>query len=248
MRFIWEERLNEAMTTYRVESVEILHKLFSCHSSQDGFGFWFRGQANSSWELLPASGREEYLLPKDNNRDLGRCSEWERSAVAMTDLSDSFIETLSIAQHHGLATRLLDWTLNPLVACFFAVASEPEQDATLYILEAISIQHHAKSSLTKEQLERYEGVLCYQPKAINRRLISQKGLFTIHCPPNAPFPVFRSVFSHENTMVKRYIIPADLKADIRKMLDNYGVNEATLFPELDGLARYVNRKTREMKY
>ncbi|WP_322805378.1 FRG domain-containing protein (plasmid) [Vibrio alfacsensis] len=239
--------MNELMTTYRVESIEMLHKLFSYHSSRDGLGFWFRGQANSEWELQPAAGRKEFILPKNGNRDLGRCAEWSRSAIAMTDLPGSFVETLAIAQHHGLATRLLDWTLNPLVACFFAVSSEPDKDAAIYLLESVSISTYATSSLTREQLEEFKGVLCYQPKAINRRLISQKGLFTIHCPPSSPFPVYQSSFSNEDTMIKRCIIPAELKGDLRKMLDNYGVNEAALFPDLDGLARYVNRKTCEMK-
>ena len=238
--------MNKLMTTYRVESVEVLHKLFSCHSSRDGFGYWFRGQADSNWELIPSSGRDEYLLPKDRNRDLGRCTEWASSAVALCELPESFIETLSIAQHHGLATRLLDWTLNPLVACFFAVSSELERDAAIYILESISINDRAHSSMTIEQLSGHEGVICYQPKAINKRLNSQKGLFTVHCPPTIPFPVSKSAFHHDTTTIKRYIIPSDLKKEIRDMLDNYGVNEASLFPDLDGLAKYVNRKTRNL--
>ncbi|MFA0630156.1 hypothetical protein AB4589_20605 [Vibrio sp. 10N.222.49.A3] len=100
--------------------------------------------------------------------------------------------------------------------------------------------------MTKEQLSGYEGVICYQPKAINQRLISQKGLFTVHSPPTIPFPVSSSAFHNDTTMIKRYIIPSELKKEVRDMLDNYGVNEASLFPDLDGLAKYVNRKTRNM--
>lgn len=239
--------MNETMTTYNVPSVEVLHKLFSCHTSRDGFGFWFRGQANASWELLPTAGRDEYLLPKSCNRDLGRFFEWTQSAVALTELTDSFIENLAIAQHHGLATRLLDWTLNPLVASYFAASSEPDSDGVIYALESISIDERITHSTCREVLENYDGVLCYQPKAINRRLISQRGLFTVHCPPSEPFPVSQSVISTNETNVKRFVISKDLKREIKSMLDNYGVNEATLFPDLDGLARYVNRKTREMK-
>ncbi|MBY7854371.1 FRG domain-containing protein [Vibrio fluvialis] len=235
------------MTTYTVESIQMLHEFFSYHTSLDGSGFWFRGQANSAWELQPAAGRKEFILPKDCNRDLGRCADWSRSAVAMIDLPDSFVEILAIAQHHGLATRLLDWTLNPLVACFFAVSSEEDKDATIYVLESISISTRAKSSVTREELEKFDGVIGYHPKAINRRLISQKGVFTIHCPPSSDFPVRQSYFGDESTTVKRVIIPAELKKSLRTMLDNYGVNEAALFPDVDGLARYVNRKTCEMK-
>ncbi|MFS1892972.1 hypothetical protein [Vibrio lentus] len=100
--------------------------------------------------------------------------------------------------------------------------------------------------MTIEQLSGHEGVICYQPKAINKRLNSQKGLFTVHCPPTIPFPVSKSAFHHDTTTIKRYIIPSDLKKEIRDMLDNYGVNEASLFPDLDGLAKYVNRKTRNL--
>ncbi|MEG3223266.1 FRG domain-containing protein [Vibrio gigantis] len=239
--------MNMEMTTFKISSLELLHKLFSCHTSRGGFGYWFRGQANASWELLPSAGRDEYLLPKDPNRDLGRCFEWTQSAIAMTELTDSIIENLAIAQHHGLATRLLDWTLNPLVACYFAVSSEIESDAVIYVLESISISDRATHSMSREALAHHHGVICYQPKAINRRLISQQGLFTVHCPPSLPFPISRSVIAPEETNIRCFILPKELKKEIKAMLDNYGVNEATLFPDLDGLARYVNRKTKEMK-
>ncbi|OAM96664.1 FRG domain-containing protein (plasmid) [Vibrio europaeus] len=235
------------MTTYRVTNMEWLHKIFSCHTSRDGSGFWFRGQADESWELLPMAGRDEYLLPKNRNRDLGRCFEWTQSAFAMTDLMDSFVENMAIAQHHGLATRLLDWTKNPLVACFFAVCSDLDKDATVYAFESLSIDIRATDKLAREALENHEGVMCYQPKAINRRLVSQQGLFTIHCPPGIPFPVSNSIVDEDSTNIKRFIIPKEMKHEVRSMLDNYGINEASLFPDLDGLARYVNRKTRHMK-
>lgn len=233
------------MTTYEVTSMEWLHKVFSCHTSRDGSGFWFRGQANKSWDLLPSAGRDMFSLP--DNRDLGRCFHWLESAFSLTELPQSFVECLAVAQHHGLATRLLDWTKNPLVACFFAVSSESDKDAVIYAFESISIHERATADMTRDNLINHHGIICYQPKAINSRLISQQGLFTIHCPPHEPFPVRQSVIDGGATNIKRFIIPSALKPDVKTMLDNYGINEAALFPDLDGLARYVNRQTLEMK-
>ncbi|HHX8454254.1 TPA: FRG domain-containing protein [Vibrio diabolicus] len=232
------------ITSYKIDSLELLHRVFSSFRSQNGHGYWFRGHADLQWDLTPSAGRVGYRLP--DNRDLGRCHEWCQDAHSLTTFPESFIERLAIAQHHGLATRLLDWTKNPLVACFFAVSALPEKDAAIYALESLSLHTRATIQITRENLESFSGVMGYHPKAINSRLVSQQGLFTVHCPAHEPLPITQSLFELNETNVKRFVIPSDKKASIRQMLDNYGVNEATLFPDLDGLARYVNRHTEEM--
>ena len=84
----------------------------------------FRGQANHSWEVKPKAGRHPYL-EKD---DLEYLEGWKRKASEYIKAKpQNDWEWMAIAQHHGLPTRLLDWSYNPLVAAFFACLSEPEE-------------------------------------------------------------------------------------------------------------------------
>ena len=155
-------------------NLESLHVVFRGFRSHDGFGFWFRGQADSTWDLLPRAGRKGDHLP--DNRDLGRFKAWRDLAVAYCSLPTNEPEQLALAQHHGLATRLLDWTMNPLVACFFACSECPEQDGAIHILEAPEqlvlpeLLEHLNGSVRAAR-----GVFGYIPRAISPRVLNRKG-------------------------------------------------------------------------
>jgi len=94
------------MNVIQLDSIEKLHKIFQCYRSYKGVGHLFHGQAHIEWQLLPKAGRKEYYLP--NNNDLTRFNNWEDQAIAYGYMPTSLLEGLAIAQHHGLATRLLD--------------------------------------------------------------------------------------------------------------------------------------------
>src|ERR1017187_755068 len=101
------------MDTYRARSFKELHDILSCHRPHGGVEWCYRGQASIEWPLLPAAGRPQY----HTGRDLGRHNAWRDLAIAFDpNLPGNDWECLAVAQHHGLATRLLDWTWNPLVA------------------------------------------------------------------------------------------------------------------------------------
>ncbi|MEX8546904.1 MAG: FRG domain-containing protein [Mucilaginibacter sp.] len=84
--------------------------------------FLFRGQSNSAWELIPKIGRPEYTktVPKYlKEKDI--IKSWSRYANHnLSNIPVDLWDWLSLGQHHGLGTRLLDWTKNPLVALYFA--------------------------------------------------------------------------------------------------------------------------------
>jgi hypothetical protein len=160
------------------------------------------------------------------------------------DLPSSEIECLAIAQHHGLATRLLDWSQNPLVATFFAVNSEAESDGAVYILECGN--SIAKPELNISLLENIEDVFFYIPRAISPRVLNQGGMFTIHCPANKEIEITKSNISDKRKNLMKVVVPMELKTEVLKMLDDYGINESMLFPDLDGLSRFKNWETKDM--
>jgi len=223
--------------------LEKLHLVFRGYRSHDGFGYWFRGQADLSWDLLPKAGRKEYRLP--DNRDLGRFNSWCKQAIAYCALPTSELERLAIAQHHGLATRLLDWSKNPLVACFFACFESPLADGVVYILE--TPESLCIEASTLDQVKAQKGVFGYLPNAIAPRVLNQKGLFTVHCDATQPIEVRPSRIDKTQPNLIQLIIPAKLKSEIIKLLDDYGIDRSVLFPDLDGLSAHINSHTATMK-
>ncbi len=87
------------MDQITLDDPEHLHKIFRAYRSHMGFASWFRGQADIKWPLLPKAGRDEFFLP--DHRDLGRLKHWRDQAIAYTELPDSEIECMAIAQHQS---------------------------------------------------------------------------------------------------------------------------------------------------
>lgn len=87
--------------------------------------FFFRGHSNSDWDLTPTIGRSHcqskyYLKWVDLEDDL--LEEFQKFSRPYLDCDPKYkYEWLVIAQHHGLPTRILDWTTNPLKALYFTV-------------------------------------------------------------------------------------------------------------------------------
>lgn len=227
------------MEEITLESADQIHKVFRVFRSHDGLGSWFRGQANIDWPLLPKAGRPGFFLP--NNRDLGKFNFWRETAVAYEELPSSAMECLAIAQHHGLATRLLDWTQNPLVATFFSVSEDTKTDGAVYILECPDGFFTENANI--KMLEEKERVLGYLPRPISARILSQSGMFTVHCPADKEIEEDYSRVDSTKTNLKRVRIPANMKPELTEVLTDYGITDHTLFPGLDGLSAYINRGT-----
>src|SRR6266496_1174987 len=205
-------------------------------------GTWFfRGHGNADWELLPRAGRSQYYLgdpDATNLRDLGRFRVWRNQAVAYCVLPENDLECLAVAQHHGLATRLLDWTSNPLIGLYFAIYEEPGLDGALYCFSPccfITEQHRDLPG------EKYLGL--YKPRSISPRILNQSGAFTYHPYPAKPFMEYPQEFDGVEAVLFRLTIKKERKTNLLRQLNLYGINHVTLFPDLDGLSRYINWET-----
>jgi hypothetical protein len=226
------------MNAYRIQDPIDLHQLFRGYRSHGGVGWIFRGQADISWPLIPKAGRSEFR----NGNDLGRFYDWRKRAYAHGPLPDNDWECLAISQHYGLATRLLDWSCNPLVATYFAVNEYPECDGAIYcFLPDLFID--CESLSIRAQLAQ---VAVYLPRVIDQRVSRQSGVFTVHNDAISEIDVKELDHPLSGTNLVRIVIPQQLKLPILEMLDDYGVHGHGIFPDLDGLSRYINWKTNEI--
>jgi FRG domain len=136
---------------------------------------------------------------------------------------------LALAQHHGLHTRLLDWTRNPLVAGYFAVEDDRHQDdSVIYAVKGIP---KCKTEENHSPLE-VDQVWRFVPRHVSPRLAAQAGLFSIHPSPSHTLP--------EGAKLSRIVIRSNGRRELKRNLFWYGIHEASLFPSLEGLCRHLN--------
>ncbi|RKZ45514.1 MAG: FRG domain-containing protein [Gammaproteobacteria bacterium] len=217
------------MSTVTRTTLGELHNQFETY---DPLYTLFRGVSSLEHKLVSTLGR---LQIKDNDtfssveKKLMNVFR-ERAIPFLNKVPSNEWEWLALAQHHGLPTRLLDWTRNPLVAAYFSVKKESDDASVIYVF----IQPRQKQVDTIQQASPHEVTgepLRYIPGHVTERIITQNGLFTFHPgDPNTPF---------ESKYIQKIVIPAENRKRLKRDLYRYGVHEAALFPGLDGLASHV---------
>jgi hypothetical protein len=202
----------------------------------------YRGHGAQSFKLQPKVGRQAPPM----NSSAGAVNEelmlelFRRQSVGLLEVSpQSDWEFLAIAQHHGMSTRLLDWTRSPLVALYFSVCKECEtrdKDGRPGCEDAeVLAWRCAKEKLAEPPgcgPLKLESVVRYIPRITTSRLRAQSGLFTVHPRPT-------EVWEPEGKLL-RVRIPSERRKALKDSLFRHGVHESVLFPELDGLARHID--------
>ncbi|MEK2021808.1 FRG domain-containing protein [Vibrio parahaemolyticus] len=214
----------------KITSVQELLALSEKLPSDDWVGGWFyRGQADISWQLIPKAFRAPY----ENNFDF-KYGMWVRQASRFKELKyGNEFECMAIAQHHGFPTKFLDWSSNILVAAFFACSDQLGKDARL-------TAYFPTWYITDPELKKfedYDDVVAYQPPPIADRIRAQLGNFTYH--PTADALIKNSIFppTKQDTL-HEWVIPADYKVPILKSLDRLGINFKNIYPDIDGLSKH----------
>lgn len=203
-------------------------------------GHWiFRGEGTKDNKLRPRIGRPESrksvsdgkVLPYDSAQETLMIDYFIRAAPPhIKHIPTTRLEWLAVAQHHGLATRLLDWTESLLVAAFFAVKSA-RGTPVIYAVNDLPIANKARH----DNLDELEDGALYYPPHISTNITAQRSVFTVHRNPNqvfAPANLHRLVLEKAN--------PATAPITYRLNLDACGINMASLFPDVNGLAAYVS--------
>jgi hypothetical protein len=172
-------------------------------------------------------------------------------------------ELLVTAQHHGVPTRLLDWTYSPLVATFFATRDErSREDRAIWRLDwqrvhrafgfpelamltdDLEAQLGGEERLTPWRLfERADGphfACMLEPPSIDARIVAQAAVFTLCSSTREPFDAFLERHDLADALTK-LVIPRDEVDRFRDQLDLASVDERRLFPDLDGVAAALRR-------
>jgi hypothetical protein len=198
-------------------------------------GKWvFRGECSSSYVLQPKAGRVGTY--RDAARKKPYDAEHERKALELlkrqarphlghTPATEP--EWLAIAQHHGMATRLLDWTESLLVAAYFATSEAGTRgDSVIYGVKGL--RTISKSEEKKPFALSMPGI--YRPPHITPRIPAQRSVFSVHPQPTQPF---------EPRSLSRWVVTSGACSAIKRILDACAINESSLFPDIDGLSRYL---------
>jgi hypothetical protein len=214
------------MAEFTISSFGDFHELVENYKDKSVV---YRGVKSIEYELIPKIGR----LKNFNNEDFKTNDEkfilrlfMQQALPYLSSRPETDWEWLAIGQHHGLPTRLLDWSRNPLVAMFFAVEKDFDGNSIVYAYKSnvfILLDKHPKPF-------RVTSVSKFIPNHVTSRITAQAGLFTIHPSPHIPF---------NSPKIDRIIIPQSLRKKLKKTLYKFGIHRATLFPGLDGLADHI---------
>lgn len=220
----------------------------------------FRGLARSSYSHVSSLARLEGDYAALEPHLVRNFRKYAHRASPGTTVWD----WLALGQHHGLPTRLLDWTFSPLVALHFATASWPEEDGTLLAVDCARTHRLLPESL-RAPLER-EGALVFTTEMLGEaardltsfdRLTTDRPFLVFFEPPSLDERVVNqssvlSATSRPTLQVEQWLgehprlwrgwtIPTRVKAEIRGRLDQAGFTERMLLPGLDGLAAWLRR-------
>jgi hypothetical protein len=178
--------------------------------------------------------------------------------------ADTIWHWLALGQHRGLPTRLLDWTYSPLVALHFATEdpAEYDRDGLVWCINFVEankqlparlkriLDQEGSETLTVDMLGAFatlrdfdalakEPFLVFlEPPAIDRRILNQFALFSLMADPSIDMDWW---LRQHPDLARAVLVPAHLKWEIRDKLDQANINERILFPDLDGLSRWLAR-------
>jgi hypothetical protein len=222
----------------------------------------YRGQACKNWKLETSLKRLGGDYDKVEKPLLRNFCKYARPGDIP---GDSIWIKLSVAQHHGLPTRLLDWTVSPKIALHFTTSEVDfyNEDGVIWCVDVVKVRDllpvQLKSILKKEYAFLFsiemlnevkalsdfdtlprddDFVLFFEPPSLDARIVNQAAIMSVMPSPNL---TLCDLLKKNQNLYFKIIIPAKLKWEIRDKLDQDNTTERMLFPGLDGTARWLRR-------
>jgi hypothetical protein len=240
------------------ERVQTLSDFFSVVATtlKGDTKYWFRGHSNVSWRLVPSALR--YSERAERERALDLLTEFKRVAeIKQTrpPRDDDDLGWHQVAQHYGLPTRLLDWTESPLIALYFACEGD-QADGLVFLLNPVdlnrlSYRHTARILDARNDtqiIRKYFALggavnkrglrtVAVNPIWNSERLMLQKGVFTLHGSRELELP-------GTTPSLAAVPIAREIKPLLRSELESVGIDELTIFPELEHACSHLRRRAR----
>ena len=255
--------------------LEVVERL-SLNEQADA-GWFIRGQSNEAWPLQPSLLRQlgEVTVERALGIEFGATRRFMSQyhlhlpADGVDKSQWGAIGWWMVMQHYSCPTRLLDWTLSPYVALYFAVDQSPERDGAVWFvassaLETVTVNRYGKLRIgSEEQLEAHDVAAVYPIEATqhSRRSAPQQAVFTMctHVLANHGDVISEAFAGQEDRYpLNKVIVPAGLKDEFLSRLRVMNITPSSLFPGLDGLGRpsrdYIRLRawrrhtTRSIKY
>lgn len=226
--------------------------------------FAFRGLPHVAHDLTSSLLRLAMDRRDINRIELALIRNFRKYAHGEAAASDTLWHWLALGQHHGLPTRLLDWTYSPMVALHFATEFPAEfgEDGVVWAVNFVKankllprrlrkiLEDECSDTFTVEMLAAFRTlrefdalarepfVVFMEPPAVDRRILNQFALFSLMSSPVAQLDDW---LREHPRLGRRIVIPSRLKWEVRDKLDQANINERVLFPGLDGLGRWLGR-------
>jgi hypothetical protein len=224
--------------------------------------FAFRGLSKAGYDLTTSLMR---LQGHYHELEVHILRTFRRYARREAVPGDSIWNWLAVGQHHGLPTRMLDWTYSPYVALHFATEDldhfdcdgivwcvdysktnhflparlrEIIQRERVYAFTAEMLTEAAATLHDFDTLSDEDFVVFFEPPSLDERIVNQYALFSLLSNPRMSLD---SWLAEHPDVYRVVVIPAELKWEVRDKLDQANITERVLYPGLDGLGSWLKR-------
>lgn len=218
---------------------------------------WFRGQENSEWHLIPSIQRGN--LNQKENFITNDFYIYVKQIEDSTPSKKNYAAWMSLMQHYGLPTRILDWSSSPLIACYFALEKrrEEKKDSCIWVLiprrvnkqegfgecvypiDAFTVQEMLtpafKSNFEINDNFNDKIIACHSVEK-NLRMYSQQSSFTVHNSQKKLEDICDS-----ETLFK-FVIPYKFKQEMYESVSVLGISTSFIYPDMEHISKDIIKK------
>ena len=219
----------------------------------------WRGQPDETWDLIPGVYRSSFGVNNESERLLKEqhlSQDFRVESAGLIEGLESDARLYFLQQHYGMPTSLLDWTNNALAALFFAAREQPEKDGAVFLMDGYELSPTQKAAseyqgivtmrhpmfqkalrrIAWDENEKFpKAIMAIRPDVADRRIGLQRSCFTFHVPNR------KALTQSENTSLLRFRIPKDAKGRIVADLVLLGIDEFSIYGDLEHLALRLKR-------